>query len=126
MRETARPRRSPALPQGPIYKSKPSAVYLRLLGSPTSRSQRNSHDFERRPIHEAAREFTGESNTMPQNKSKPMKHKLKYYGLSLLTAAVSMFVALPAPAQEITGTPGSPSATTTISGEQTPAPAGEL
>ena len=33
-----------------------------------------------------------------------------------------MFVALPAPAQEITGTPGSPSATTTIGGEQLPAP----
>src|ERR1700730_1763261 len=40
----------------------------------------------------------------------------------LLTAAAAMFVALPAPAQEITGTPGSPSATTTISGEQLPAP----
>jgi hypothetical protein len=27
-----------------------------------------------------------------------MKHKLKYYGLSLLTAGAAMFVALPAPA----------------------------
>src|SRR5208337_1201272 len=51
-----------------------------------------------------------------------MKRKLIHNGLSLLTAAAVMFVALPAPAQEITGTPGSPSATTTISGEQLPAP----
>jgi hypothetical protein len=36
-------------------------------------------------LSEAAREFTSESNTMPQNKSKTMKHKLKHYGLSLLT-----------------------------------------
>src|SRR5271166_1964103 len=51
-----------------------------------------------------------------------MKRKLIHNGLSLLTAAAVMFVALPAPAQQITGTPGSPSATTTISGEQLPAP----
>src|SRR5271157_3946535 len=51
-----------------------------------------------------------------------MKRKLIHNGLSLLTAVAAMFVALPAPAQEITGTSGSPSATTTISGEQLPAP----
>ena len=51
-----------------------------------------------------------------------MKHTLKYYGLSLLAAAAAMFVALPAPAQQINGTPGSPSATTTIEGKQLPAP----
>jgi hypothetical protein len=40
-----------------------------------------------------------------------------------LTAAAVMFVALPALAQQITGTPpGSPSATTTLSGERIPAP----
>ena len=33
-----------------------------------------------------------------------------------------MFVALPAKAQQVTGTPGSPSATTSISGKQLPAP----
>jgi hypothetical protein len=44
----------------------------------------------------------------------------------LLTAAAAMFVVLPAPAQQITGTPGSPSATTTISGEQLPAPPGKF
>jgi arylsulfatase A-like enzyme len=55
-----------------------------------------------------------------------MKRKLIHNGLSLLTAAAVMFVALPAPAQEITGTPGSPSATTTISGEQLPAPPGKF
>src|SRR5882724_1315255 len=49
-----------------------------------------------------------------------MKHKLKYYGL--LTAAAAMFVALPAPAQQITGTPGDPSATVTLDGKQIPAP----
>jgi arylsulfatase len=54
-----------------------------------------------------------------------MKHKLKYYGFSPLTAAAAMFVALPAPAQQITGTPGSPSATTTISGKQLSASPGE-
>ena len=51
-----------------------------------------------------------------------MKHKLKYHSLSVLTAGVAMFVALPAPAQQITGTPGSPSATTTIDGKQLPPP----
>src|SRR5438552_2205453 len=54
--------------------------------------------------------------------TKTMKHTLKYYGLSLLAAAAAMFVALPAPAQQINGTPGSPSATTTIEGKQLPAP----
>src|SRR5512140_2534089 len=51
-----------------------------------------------------------------------MKHKLKYYGLSLLTAAAAMFVALPARAQQINGTPGSPDATVTIDGKQIPPP----
>jgi arylsulfatase A-like enzyme len=51
-----------------------------------------------------------------------MKRKLIHKGLSVLTAAAVMFVALPVLAQQITGTPGSPSATTTISGEQLPAP----
>jgi len=37
-----------------------------------------------------------------------------------------IFVTLPVLAQEITGTPGSPSATTTISGEQLPAPPGNF
>src|SRR6266704_5006065 len=51
-----------------------------------------------------------------------MKHKLKYYGFSLLTAAAAMFVAPPAPAQQINGTPGDPSATLTIDGKQIPPP----
>src|SRR5271154_4184115 len=51
-----------------------------------------------------------------------MKRKLIHNGLPLLIAGAAMFVARPAPAQEITGTPGSPSATTTIDGEQLPAP----
>jgi arylsulfatase len=51
-----------------------------------------------------------------------MDPKLKYYGLSLLTGAAAMFVVQPAPAQQITGTPGSPSATTTISGKELPPP----
>jgi hypothetical protein len=55
-----------------------------------------------------------------------MKRKLIHTGLSLLTAVAAMFVALSARAQEITGTPGSPSATTTISGEQLPAPPGKF
>src|SRR5271166_6665331 len=51
-----------------------------------------------------------------------MKRKLIQKGLSLLAAGAAMFVALPTPAQEITGSPASASATTTISGEQLPAP----
>ena len=45
-----------------------------------------------------------------------------HLGLSLLTVAAAIFAALPAPAQRITGTLGSPSATTTIDGNQLPAP----
>ena len=52
-----------------------------------------------------------------------MKHKLKYCGLSLLTAAAAMFVAVTVPAQQITGTPGLPSTTETVRGNQLPAPA---
>src|SRR5438105_15849422 len=55
-----------------------------------------------------------------------MKPKLIHNGLLLLRAAAVMFVALPAPSRQITGTPGSPSATTTISGEQLPAPPGQF
>jgi arylsulfatase A-like enzyme len=50
-----------------------------------------------------------------------MKHKLKCYSLSLLTAAAGILFALPASAQTVTGTLGSPSATTTIQGNQIPA-----
>ena len=49
-----------------------------------------------------------------------MKHQLQYLGISLLTAA--MFAALPAQAQQINGTPGSPDATVTIDGKQIPPP----
>src|SRR5260370_24749704 len=51
-----------------------------------------------------------------------MKHKLKCYGLSLLTAASVMFVAPPTSAQQINGTPGDPSATVTLDGKQIPPP----
>src|SRR5438105_8205987 len=51
-----------------------------------------------------------------------MKHTLKYYGFSPLTAAAAMFVTLPARAQQINGTPGDPSATVTIDGKQIPPP----
>ena len=50
-----------------------------------------------------------------------MKNQHLVHGLSLLIAT-AMFVAIPSAAQQITGTPGSPSATTTISGKQLPAP----
>jgi arylsulfatase A-like enzyme len=55
-----------------------------------------------------------------------MKRKLSYNGFLLLAEAAVMFVTLPVLAQEITGTPGSPSATTSISGEQLPAPPGNF
>ncbi len=51
-----------------------------------------------------------------------MKRKLIHDGLSLLTAATAMFVAITAPAQQITGTPGDPSSTVTIDGKQLPPP----
>jgi len=52
-----------------------------------------------------------------------MKPKLNYYALSSLMAAVAaMVIALPASAQQITGTPGSASATTTTGGKQLPLP----
>jgi len=43
-------------------------------------------------------------------------------GLSVLAGTVVMFVALPASAQQITGTPGDPSATITLDGKQIPPP----
>ena len=50
-----------------------------------------------------------------------MKHQLQYFGTSLLTVA-AIFVACPARAQQINGTPGSPDATVTIDGKQLPPP----
>jgi arylsulfatase A-like enzyme len=52
-----------------------------------------------------------------------MKNKLFEHGLAILTAATAMFAVLPAPAQQINGVPGSPSATQVIDGNQLPAPA---
>ena len=51
-----------------------------------------------------------------------MKRNLIQDGLPMLTVAAMMFAALPAPGQQVTGVLGSPSATTTISGKQLPAP----
>ena len=48
--------------------------------------------------------------------------KLFFFGSSLLTVMAAMIVALPASAQEINGTPGSPSATEVIKGDQLPPP----
>jgi len=49
--------------------------------------------------------------------------KLKRFGLLLLTATVAMFTATQASAAEqVTGVPGSPSATSTVSNKQLPAP----
>src|SRR6266481_3230193 len=60
------------------------------------------------------------------------RNKLLHYGLPLLvaakrcvvglTAVAAMFAALPAPAQQVTGTPGAPTATVTIDGKQVPPP----
>ena len=50
-----------------------------------------------------------------------MKHLPQYLGMSLLTVA-AMFLARPVKAQQTTGTPGSPSATTTIDGRYLPPP----
>ena len=54
-------------------------------------------------------------------KNGTMNLKLKCSGRILLTTA-AMLVALSAPAQQISGTPGSPSATVTIDGQQLPPP----
>src|SRR5271154_4994021 len=43
-------------------------------------------------------------------------------GILAATVATALFVALPAPAQQVSGVPGSPSATTTVSPKQLPAP----
>ena len=51
-----------------------------------------------------------------------MKRNLIHAVLSLLTTAAAVFAALPAPAQQINGTPGSPSATMVIDGKQIPPP----
>jgi arylsulfatase A-like enzyme len=56
------------------------------------------------------------------NKTIKTMSKLPQYGLALMTVAATTFLAWPAQAQQITGTPGSPSATTTISGKQLPPP----
>src|SRR5262249_37940406 len=49
---------------------------------------------------------------------------MKAIGLLAMLAALAMTLSLAAPAaaQQVTGTPGSPSATTTIQGDQIPAP----
>ena len=47
--------------------------------------------------------------------------KIKKYATAVLALSiVIMLAAVPAAAQQITGTPGSPSATTTIDGKQLP------
>jgi arylsulfatase A-like enzyme len=50
------------------------------------------------------------------------RSKLIRYGLTVLITAAGMFAALPAPAQQINGVPGSPNATQVIDGSQIPAP----
>ncbi len=50
------------------------------------------------------------------------RNNLMRYGLIVLTSAAAMSVALPVSAQQINGTPGSPSATQVIDGKQIPAP----
>lgn len=50
------------------------------------------------------------------------RSNLMRYGLTVLTASAGMFITRPAPAQQINGTPGSPSATQVINGNQIPPP----
>jgi len=50
----------------------------------------------------------------------PRPSKILYCGL--IAILVLLLAAIPAPAQQVTGVPGSPSATTTIDGKQLPAP----
>ena len=49
-----------------------------------------------------------------------MKNKLFRHALTAFTATAGMFATLMAPAQQINGTPGSPSATQVIDGNQLP------
>jgi arylsulfatase A-like enzyme len=51
-----------------------------------------------------------------------MNRRRKIFFLGVLAGLVVLLVAAPAPAQQITGVPGSPSATTTIKGDQLPPP----
>src|SRR5450755_2613113 len=62
----------------------------------------------------------------PGIKKNTMKQKLKQQILYLFTVAATLLGIFPLQAQKISGTPGSPSATTTISGEQLPAPPGKF
>src|SRR5271167_4815873 len=50
------------------------------------------------------------------------RSNLMRYGLTVLTSAVAMSVNVPGSAQQINGTPGSPSATQVINGNQIPPP----
>src|SRR6478735_11748589 len=56
------------------------------------------------------------------NPNQSMKSKTKFCSFFILTAAAAILIVSPAPAQQITGTPGAPSATVTIDGKQIPAP----
>jgi arylsulfatase A-like enzyme len=73
--------------------------------------------------HEAAREFAGKTNLSPTDKSadKPPMKPIGYILVRGMLVAAVMAVAPSARAQ-ITGTPGSPSATVTIDGKQIPPP----
>jgi len=51
-----------------------------------------------------------------------MKHQPISPSLSLFTVTVALFAGSPAHAQQVTGIPGSPAATTTVDGKQLPAP----
>src|SRR5271170_5667619 len=55
-----------------------------------------------------------------------MKRNLIHNCFSLLAVVAATFFALPAQSQEVTGTLGSPSATTTIPGNQLPPPPAEF
>ena len=63
-------------------------------------------------------------STLPIAKSReePGRKRSRSFLLSLTCSAIALLAAMPVMAQQITGTPGSPSATTTIPGNQLPPP----
>ncbi|MGB8804208.1 MAG: hypothetical protein WCC93_04720, partial [Chthoniobacterales bacterium] len=70
------------------------------------------------PIARLGNSLGLEENENKVTKMKPIRHILPY----AMFAVAIIAVAAPAQAQTVTGTPGSPSATTTIDGKQIPPP----
>ena len=68
------------------------------------------------------RKYTNMCNPIEREQMKTRVLTGMSIGVSLLTNLIAILTAVPSRAQQITGTPGSPSATITIDGKQIPPP----